>query len=68
MLRYTNGLSSSPEHKRLFQPEPEPSTDNPMTLNYAAANGYCQPDAMSSDKSGNSVSAGMLVEKGVEKD
>jgi hypothetical protein len=33
---------------------------------YVSANGYFQPGAMISDKSGNSVTAGILVEKGNE--
>jgi hypothetical protein len=65
-LRYTNGLRSSREHKRLIQPEPETLNGQCDDSDYVAADGYFQPGAMISDKSGNSVTAGILVEKGNE--
>jgi hypothetical protein len=65
-LRYTNGLRSSREHKRLTQPEPGTLNGQCDDSDDVAANGYFQPGAMISDKSGDSVTAGILVEKGNE--
>jgi len=65
-LRYTNGLRSSREHKRFIQPEPGTLNGQCDDSDYVAENGYFQPGAMISDKSGNSVTAGILVEKGNE--